>query len=1143
VFGAVRLRDTLSYYDEQKGRILLGSSFKVASLPTRYFSGNHFTFDVDSSESTISMRSIAIFVVLNLGICSLMGGRAQENRTAQGQTASSPVVAPDLQRFVNDYFDLYAKGEINAMFALWSRSSPELENRKKDLEEIGSAPSSTKVSNMTVQLMSISDRITKLRVRFTGKLPGEQSATWPGKVGPNVRNVSCVKEAQGWRILRDEDAYRELADALISAKDTAERNTLVVENKELVAPDLVTSLVDAVQALESHGEYEKGLSAAFMARDLADRIADQGGRGRVILEIAYIQQVLGKYEDALQQYREATQLASKIEDKWLAAAALGSTGIVYRRQGKLTEALEAEKQSLQKFQEVGDEKKVCYRLSDIGMTFLRLGNYEEAGNYLDQSHELFEKRRDQEGIGFITQNLAILSDLRGDRIKALQYYTKALSIAEKADNRPAESSILNNIGNLYQSENSFSLSQDYYQRSLSLATKSDEKPGIATALQNLGGLATRQENWQQALDYYAKAKSLFKEMENKPGLSDCLASVGNIYAKRDQYDVALEQYQQSLKINEEVGDQERIAESLNEIADAYNAMGKPSEALVSSGRACSIAREMKDRENIADCAGSMGESYRLLRQPSRAREAFSEAIAAIESLRGDVAGGAQVEQGFLDFHKTFPYRGMVKVLVDEQDVGRAFLYAEKTKARVLSDVLSSGHIKVSKYVSPSERQTEQSLEARIVSINAQIQQAASESQAATFKAQITQAHLELDDFQAKLYARHPELRTQRGYVKPIDAQEAYALFHDDSVAILEFVLNEEDCILFVLTGNNLGDTGPGLSSYRIKAGAQELNARAEKFRQEIGSRQLSFATSARTLYDLLLAPAEKQLEGKKRLLIVPDGGLWNLPFQALQDHNHHYLLERYSIAYAPSLTAVREMMGLRDLRKADSAKGVTLLAMGNPLLQGAAKTDFEAVFRDEKLSPLPEAGKEVRALGRLYGSPPSHIYVGNQAREDRFKAEAGNFKVLHLATHGFLDNANPMYSNIALSSSEEAGEDGLLEAWEVLNMDLKADLVVLSACETARGKVGGGEGMVGLTWAFFIAGVPTTVASQWKVESHSTTELMVAFHQSLRKLSDDPGNKFTVARSMQQAALKLLHDPEYSHPFYWAGFVLVGDPR
>jgi CHAT domain-containing protein len=283
------------------------------------------------------------------------------------------------------------------------------------------------------------------------------------------------------------------------------------------------------------------------------------------------------------------------------------------------------------------------------------------------------------------------------------------------------------------------------------------------------------------------------------------------------------------------------------------------------------------------------------------------------------------------------------------------------------------------------------------------------------------------------------------------------------------------------------------------------------------------------------------LEGKKHLFIIPDGGLWNLPFQALQDHNHHYLLEKYSIAYAPSLTAVREMIRLRESRKALDTNAATLLAMGDPLLQGAVRTQFEAVFRNEKLPRLPEAGKEVRALGRLYGSPQSHIYVGTQAREDRFKEEAGNFKVLHLATHGFLDDANPMYSNVALSSGDGGREDGLLEAWEVLNMELKADLVVLSACETARGRVGGGEGMVGLTWAFFVAGVPTTVASQWKVESASTSQLMLSFHRNLKSAAKDKAG-FAVARALQQAEIELLHDKKYSHPFYWAGFVVMGDP-
>ena len=154
-------------------------------------------------------------------------------------------------------------------------------------------------------------------------------------------------------------------------------------------------------------------------------------------------------------------------------------------------------------------------------------------------------------------------------------------------------------------------------------------------------------------------------------------------------------------------------------------------------------------------------------------------------------------------------------------------------------------------------------------------------------------------------------------------------------------------------------------------------------------------------------------------------------------------------------------------------------------------------MRDEKLEPLPEAEQEVRALGQLYGTQHSKVYVGREAREDRVKTEAGQAGILHFATHGTLNNASPMYSHLVLAQGD-TNEDGLLEAWELMQLDLKADLAVLSACETARGRFGAGEGMIGLTWALFVAGVPTTVVSQWQVESASTRDLMLHFHRALK---------------------------------------------
>ena len=269
----------------------------------------------------------------------------------------------------------------------------------------------------------------------------------------------------------------------------------------------------------------------------------------------------------------------------------------------------------------------------------------------------------------------------------------------------------------------------------------------------------------------------------------------------------------------------------------------------------------------------------------------------------------------------------------------------------------------------------------------------------------------------------------------------------------------------------------------------ELAKQTEHFRQQLAGRDLGFRDSARKLYDLLLKPAQALLRGKTSLVIVPDDKLWDLPFQALIGESNRYVIETSAVAYAPSLTVLREMRARRD-RRPSEARGSTLLALGNPALGQETIERAMLALREDNLVPPPEAEQEARALGHLYGSSRSKIYIGREAREDRVKAEAGQARILHFATHGTLNNASPMYSHLVLAQGD-TNEDGLLEAWELMQLDLKADLAVLSACETARGRFGAGEGMIGLTWALFVAGVPATVVSQWKVESASTRDLMV----------------------------------------------------
>src|SRR5262249_15856382 len=340
-------------------------------------------------------------------------------------------------------------------------------------------------------------------------------------------------------------------------------------------------------------------------------------------------------------------------------------------------------------------------------------------------------------------------------------------------------------------------------------------------------------------------------------------------------------------------------------------------------------------------------------------------------------------------------------------------------------------------------------------------------------------------------------------------EDLTALLPDTASALLEYVVTDDATYLFVVTKSQ-GRAEAETKVFTIPIKQTDLAKQVETFRRRVAERNLNFPASPNKLYDLLLKPARSLLGGKSSLVIVPDDRLWELPFQALLDEGDRYVIERSAVSYAPLLTVLREMRARSDRRRAEASSS-NLLALGNPRIGQETGALARLTLRDEKFSPLPEAETEVRALGRLYGARRSKVYIGADAREDRLKAEAGQARILHFATHGVLNNAAPLYSYLALAGGDK-NEDGLLEAWELMQLDLKADLAVLSACETARGRPGAGEGVIGLTWALFVAGAPATVVSQWEVESASTRDLMLGFHRQLQ--APRAAGKLTKAESL-----------------------------
>lgn len=799
--------------------------------------------------------------------------------------------------------------------------------------------------------------------------------------------------------------------------------------------------------------------------------------------------------------------------------------------------------------------------------------------YIELQRAVAEKIGDPAGIAGSWLNLGLLKHSLDEHEAGLVATLKALSVYEASGNKRGMALAQENVSNLYRALGDHRRAFDYAQKSLRLSEETRHRRDTMMALAELAIIYGQQNNSEQALAHLEKALAIAQELQDtltiamlrhdmaihyksfgqldkaldiyqqllkqiegdRGGAAMVRDQIGRIYAEQKRYDEALNYHRQALDGLDATKNRRATVVTLNNISAVHLAQENYTDALKVSEESVSLSRQKGRKSDLCVSLINLGYSQFGLNRLADARHSFSEAVAIIEKLRTQAAGGVEERQRYFE-RGLGAHHGLLAVLVKENQPREALIFAERAKARALLDMLQQGRVRVNKAMTASEQEQERRLRSELTQLNRQLARLTQSDKPdairlAEAEAKLEKARLDYEAFQNSLYAAHPELKTHRGEAPIINDEELGDLLPSPSSALLEYVVTADKTYLFTITKPD--DRGAiEVQVYTLPIKQDELAKQIESFRQQLATRDLGFRPSAVRLYDLLLKPAQAQLRGKNNLVIAPDSNLWDLPFQALVDHSNRFTIENASINYAPSLTVLREMTKRRQNRFTTQTPA-TLLALGNPQLAGEGVKRSGSSLRNHNFDPLPEASEEVKALGRLYGASRSKIYVGNEAREDLVKAEAAQASILHFTTHGVFNNASPMYSHLTLAEGGP-NDDGLLEAWELMHLDLKADLAVLSACETARGRIGAGEGMIGFSWAMFIAGVPSIVVSQWKVESASTRDLMVNFHRSLLSPAGSK-TKTTRTDALRQAALKLMRNPETSHPFYWAGFVLVGD--
>jgi CHAT domain-containing protein len=937
----------------------------------------------------------------------------------------------------------------------------------------------------------------------------------------------------------------ELISALCDAsRDQESKKLLLKTNPELVNSSLWRALSDKASAAYYNEPPQQSLAIYEVAIQVATQLRDPKLLGKTYYNQGRTYSGLNQLSKAIQSYeksREHFQQAGLHRDLIYILSDLGTASFIQENYPKAKDYSEQGLSLAESLRHSNappgawpDAYGVATSLSTLGELAMREGNINEAIERLQNSLALYQQLNSGKSYYdyYVAETYAALGRVytsAGDHARALSFLHKALTIARQLAQAEQVPNLLTRLGFLYLEQEDYDQATAYFGQSLRTYQTNKNRKESSRVLLNLGVAQQRQSNYDQAVEFFRQSLREAEAVDHKDVMIAAKEGIGVVLTAKGDYEAALEALRSGLVLANQINDQMRQTEILWRQAQAYYALRNYAQAATLSQQALALARTLRLTKLSYLSATTLGESYSALNKSKLAAQTLVQAIDEVELLREMVAGTERQVQNFFEY-RLAPYHALIDLLIKQNKPLDALIYAERAKGRVLLDILSSGRSDLAKVLTTAEKAETQRLNRKISEINDRIKmrETADSSSMDSLHRQLDAARLEYQSFEDALYVAHPDFRVRTGRTAALTSTDINYLTMSKDCAYVEYVVSKERIYAFVLTRKRAG-AGPVLKVYPLGIQPQDLARKVDQFHQRLANRHPDFASIAHELYAMLIEPASEQLRGISTVCIVPDGFLWNLPFQALITNSNHYLIEDHSLYYAPSLSVLREMTTDKVGREKGDA---SLLAFGNPVIG----TDEQ---RHEELCPLPEAETEVKTVARTFRALGNKVLIGRVASEKTFRALAPTYATIHLATHGVLDNRQPLYSHLLLTKTAgDLENDGLLEAREIMNMKLNADLAVLSACETANGRISPGEGVMGMSWAFFVAGARSMLVSQWKVNSVSTSQLMKNFYHTM-EVNARRSNR-NKAAALQAAARNLMKDQRYRHPFYWSAFVLIG---
>jgi CHAT domain-containing protein/tetratricopeptide (TPR) repeat protein len=896
---------------------------------------------------------------------------------------------------------------------------------------------------------------------------------------------------------------------------------------------------------------------------------------------------------ALAKYTQALVLLERAGDQKLKVVVLDLIGRCYFAEGEYQKALAYHQQALSFARASSDQQAEAVTLTHLGDDYRLLFEQEKARDYLSQAILAWQTIQDRRGEVGALNILGRVYFQMGDQYKSISDFDRALQLSRILADQNLEINTLGGMGLSYYVLGENERAADLWKQQLALLRAAGQTDRESSVLSKLGSVSNELGQNQEALDYLNQSIKLARERGDGVEEAGSLQTIGRVYRSLGEPRKSIEYLEQSLVVLKSANNPPaNVARAHYNLGKAYTDLGEYEKAIGYLNEALLVWKSRNDPINIASTIRELARAERGRGNLETALAHSEVALNLIELLRSR-AGGPEARAAYLaSVQNYFELKIDVLTRLHQKDPSRGYDAAalqtcERARARTLLETLAGAGVDIRRGVAPELLRQERTLTDELSVKASERARLSGMRSVETSLAEVTRDLADLSNRYVKLEAqiraaspRYVEMLQSQ----PLGLAEIREQVVDSQTLLLEYYLGEERSYLWAVTSTSI-------ESFELPKRALVESAARKVYESLVArNRRVKFETTderrgrivkvdadysvvARALSQMVLAPVAGQL-ANKRLLIVSDGALQYVPFAALPapgSSSFEPLAITNEIVSLPSASSLAVLR--REVAKHRPAPK-TIAVIADPVFSDDDPRLSNVLARNKASNTIPAArrgasssrdviqlsardsgwGGEALNLARLpftrkeADTIVSMVPQASRKEELDFAANLANatsadlaqYRMIHFATHGFLNSRHPELSGIVLSLVDEKGQDqnGFLRAHEIYGLTLPAELVVLSGCRTGLGQDIRGEGVIGLTRAFMHAGAARVLVSLWDVSDEATAELITRFYRNLLG-----GEKPSPAAALRAAQTSMAQDKRWSAPYFWAGFTLQGEPR